>query len=97
MAGGICSFLKSCVAVVDQFIGKDQVAELRELAEFGMAHGGGAGGATILDFPSGALSFGEKFIDVHQVGLILVASSRNCKCTCLCTFVRVFVCVRARV
>ena len=37
------------------------------LAEFGMQHGGGAGGATIMDLPSGALSLGEQFIDLHQV------------------------------
>jgi len=32
-----------------------------------MKNGGGAGGATIMDLPSGALSYGEQFIDVHQV------------------------------
>mmetsp|Transcript_56348 Transcript_56348/g.138298 ORF Transcript_56348/g.138298 Transcript_56348/m.138298 type:complete len:325 (-) Transcript_56348:28-1002(-) len=53
--------------VISNFIQYDQIKELRDLAEFGMTHGGGAGGATILDFPSGALSYGEKFIDVHQV------------------------------
>mmetsp|Transcript_14283 Transcript_14283/g.48846 ORF Transcript_14283/g.48846 Transcript_14283/m.48846 type:complete len:191 (+) Transcript_14283:430-1002(+) len=32
-----------------------------------MKHGGGAGGATILDFPSGALSRGNQFINLHQL------------------------------
>ena len=29
--------------------------------------GGGAGGATILDFPSGALSKGDQFVSLHQM------------------------------
>ena len=34
------------------------------LARAGMSMGGGAGGPTILDLQSGALSFEDKFIDV---------------------------------
>jgi hypothetical protein len=54
-------------AVVDRFIKPEEGKKLRELAEFAMKYGGGAGGATIFDLPSGALSYGEQFIDVHQV------------------------------
>ena len=32
-----------------------------------MQNGGGAGGATIMDLPSGALSFGNQFINLHAL------------------------------
>lgn len=50
--------------VVDNFTTPDEIASLRALAERGMALGGGAGGPTILDLQSGALSLGDKFVDV---------------------------------
>lgn len=50
--------------VMDGFASAAEVDALRALAARGMALGGGAGGPTILDLQSGALSYGEKFIDV---------------------------------
>ena len=43
------------------------MSALRAIAARGMALGGGAGGPTILDLQSGALSFGDKFVDVWSV------------------------------
>jgi hypothetical protein len=60
-----CSPTTSCGRlVVDDFASASEVRALRKLAERGMALGGGAGGPTILDLQSGALSYGDKFIDV---------------------------------
>lgn len=35
----------------------------------GFALGGSSGGASILDLHSGALSFGEKFVNIHSIEL----------------------------
>ena len=51
--------------VVDNFASAEEVAALRAIADRGMALGGGAGGPTILDLQSGAVSYGDKFIDVY--------------------------------
>ena len=53
--------------VVDDFATAQEVDALREIADRGMALGGGAGGPTILDLTSGALSYGDKFVDVWSV------------------------------
>jgi hypothetical protein len=50
--------------VLDDFATAEEAAALLAIAEKGMALGGGAGGPTILDLQSGALSYGDKFIDV---------------------------------
>ena len=50
--------------VLDDFIDAAHAEQLRALAARGMSLGGGAGGPTILDFASGALSLGENFVDV---------------------------------
>lgn len=50
--------------VIDEFASSAEVNELRAIAQRGMALGGGAGGPTILDLQSGALSYRDKFIDV---------------------------------
>ena len=50
--------------VVDNFASAAEVEALRGIADRGMALGGGAGGPTILDLQSGALSYQDKFIDV---------------------------------
>lgn len=71
-------------AVQRGFISTKEAKDLRALADFGMKNGGGAGGATIMDLPSGALSYGEQFIDIHQVA----ASPQNqpvIYCPCLHT------------
>lgn len=59
---------KSCGhLVVDDFATSNEVDALRAIAARGMALGGGAGGPTILDLQSGALSYGDKFVDVWSV------------------------------
>lgn len=50
--------------VLDGFLSQSEVAALRKVAERGMSLGGGAGGPTILDLQSGALSLEDTFIDV---------------------------------
>ena len=50
--------------IVDQFATAKEVEALVAIAERGMQLGGGSGGPTILDLVSGALSYGDKFIDV---------------------------------
>lgn len=50
--------------VLDDFASADEVDAMLALARRGMALGGGAGGPTILDLHSGALSRGDKFVDV---------------------------------
>lgn len=50
--------------VIENFATPGEVDALRALADRGMALGGGAGGPTILDLQSGALSYQDKFIDV---------------------------------
>ena len=62
-----CSPLKCARVVIDDFVTQDECSKIIQLAEFGMAKGGGAGGATILDLPSGALSYGDQFINLHQM------------------------------
>ena len=53
--------------VYDSFASAEEVSALRAIAARGMALGGGAGGPTILDLQSGALSLGDKFVDVWSV------------------------------
>lgn len=62
-----CSPKKCGRFVMDSVVSKDEAKGLRELAEKGMSHGGGSGGATILDLHSGALSFGDKFINIYSL------------------------------
>jgi hypothetical protein len=50
--------------VLDSFASPDEVHDLRAIASAGMAHGGGAGGPTVLDLSSGALSLGTNFISL---------------------------------
>jgi len=50
--------------VIDDFATPEETAALLAIARRGMAMGGGAGGPTILDMASGALSRGDKFIDM---------------------------------
>jgi hypothetical protein len=53
--------------VVDNFASAVEVEALRGISARAMALGGGAGGPTILDLQSGALSYGDKFVDVWSV------------------------------
>ncbi|XP_064646577.1 2-oxoglutarate and iron-dependent oxygenase domain-containing protein 3-like [Lineus longissimus] len=59
---------KSCGRVVmDSVITQDEAAKLQDIAKRGLALGGSNGGASILDLHSGALSAGDKFVDVFRV------------------------------
>ena len=53
--------------VMDSVISKQEAKSLRKLAEKGMSHGGGSGGATILDLHSGALSVNDKFVNIYAL------------------------------
>jgi len=52
-------------AVRDGLFLQTDLKHMRDIAEKGMKHGGGKGGATILDLHSGALSYGDQFINLH--------------------------------
>ena len=72
------SEFKACIPkkcgrfVMDSIVSKQEAKSLRKLAEKGMSHGGGSGGATILDLHSGALSVGDKFVNIYTL-----AAKRN--------------------
>lgn len=57
-------------SVFDSFATPSEIEALRSIASAGMAHGGGAGGPTILDLHSGALSLDTKFISIwHKLNV----------------------------
>lgn len=64
---------KSCLprkcgrCVMDHLFDGTIVNKLRAIAEKGLAQGGSNGGASILDLHSGALSKGNKFINIYQL------------------------------
>lgn len=59
---------KKCGRVIqDHLFEKRDILYLKELAIHGMQHGGGSGGATILDLHSGALSYKDKFVDIYKL------------------------------
>lgn len=53
--------------VIDTLIDDAEVNVLLEMAKYGLSFGGSAGGASILDLHSGALSKGEEFISIFKV------------------------------
>jgi len=62
---------KKCGRVVqDHLFEKQDLDYLVELVKRGMNYGGGNGGATILDLHSGALSYGDKFINIYKMDKI---------------------------
>ncbi|EDO41203.1 predicted protein [Nematostella vectensis] len=64
---------KSCVpkkcgrAVMDDVVSFEEAVYLADLAKRGMKHGGSSGGPTILDLHSGALTYGEKFVNIYTL------------------------------
>ena len=62
-----CSPKKCGRVVMDGLVSQDEAAELVALAKKGMAHGGSAGGPTILDLHSGALTLGKKFVNIYKI------------------------------
>lgn len=59
---------KSCGRVVmDNLVTEEEALYLLGVAKKGLAFGGSNGGASILDLHSGALSMGEKFVDIYKI------------------------------
>lgn len=52
---------------MDHVVTSEEVEGLLNLFQKGLALGGGSGGASILDLHSGALSKGDKFVDIYSV------------------------------
>lgn len=52
--------------IVDDLVSVDESHKMLSLAKKGLSKGGGAGGASILDLHSGALSHGEQFINLYK-------------------------------
>ncbi|XP_023341086.1 2-oxoglutarate and iron-dependent oxygenase domain-containing protein 3-like isoform X1 [Eurytemora carolleeae] len=51
--------------LVDNLVSTAEAHALLDIAKKGLSKGGGAGGASILDLHSGALSYGENFINLY--------------------------------
>ena len=62
-----CSPKKCGRVVMDGIINSDESEKLLNIALKGMSYGGSAGGPTILDLHSGALTRGQKFINIYKV------------------------------
>ncbi|KAK3590952.1 hypothetical protein CHS0354_034524 [Potamilus streckersoni] len=59
---------KHCRRVVmDNLVSEEEAAYLLGIAKKGLQFGGSSGGASILDLHSGALSKGDKFVNIYQV------------------------------
>ncbi|KAL3875793.1 hypothetical protein ACJMK2_033709 [Sinanodonta woodiana] len=59
---------KHCRRVVmDNLVSEEEAAYLLGIAKKGLQFGGSSGGASILDLHSGALSKGDKFINIYRV------------------------------
>ena len=61
-----CAPKKCGRCVMDNLFDAEDIRSLRRIAERGLALGGSNGGASILDLHSGALSKGDKFINIYQ-------------------------------
>ncbi|XP_039262518.2 2-oxoglutarate and iron-dependent oxygenase domain-containing protein 3-like [Styela clava] len=62
-----CTPIKTCGRFVrDNIVSDEEVEQLLALAKRGFAHGGSDGGASILDLHSGALSMGERFVNIYK-------------------------------
>ena len=59
-----CSPRQCGKVVLDNFASSEETAALRAIAARGMSMAGGAGGPTIMDMASGALSHKDKFVDM---------------------------------
>lgn len=61
-----CTPIKTCSRIVtDSVVDLEEASMLLNIAKRGLAHGGSNGGASILDLHSGALSMGEKFVNIY--------------------------------
>lgn len=62
-----CTPIKTCGRIVtDNIITSEDAIRLLGIAKRGLSHGGSNGGASILDLHSGALSMGEKFVNIYS-------------------------------
>ncbi|XP_065836391.1 2-oxoglutarate and iron-dependent oxygenase domain-containing protein 3-like [Oscarella lobularis] len=53
--------------IMDRLIEPNEISSLKALLQKGMSLGGSSGGPTILDLHSGALTKGDKFVDVYKL------------------------------
>ena len=60
-----CSPAKCGRMITDTLVDEGEANQLLVLAKKGLSQGGGAGGASILDLHSGALSKGQGFVSVY--------------------------------
>lgn len=61
-----CSPKTFCGRIVsDNIVTLEEVGKLLDIAKRGFSHGGSYGGASILDLHSGALSKGDKFVNIY--------------------------------
>ena len=62
-----CTPIKTCgYKVIDGLFTENEVKTLKGLLLRGMAYGGSKGGASVLDLHSGALSMGDKFVNIYK-------------------------------
>jgi len=62
----VCLPLKCGRFITDDIVRAEEAHKLLDVAKKGLAKGGGSGGASILDLHSGALSHGDKFINLYK-------------------------------
>jgi len=62
----VCLPAKCGRFIMDDLISVEEAHKMLALAKKGLSKGGGAGGASILDLHSGALSHGEQFINLYK-------------------------------
>ncbi len=72
--GNYDQFAKSCrpvqcgVFVADDFVSEREIELIRELVDFALKQtGGGSGPPSIVDFKSGAVSSGTKFVNIYKM------------------------------
>jgi len=62
----VCLPAKCGRFIIDELVTVPEAHKLLNLAKKGLAKGGGNGGASILDLHSGALSHGDKFVNLYK-------------------------------
>jgi len=62
----VCLPAKCGRFIIDELVSVDEAHKLLSLAKKGLSKGGGNGGASILDLHSGALSHGDRFINLYK-------------------------------
>lgn len=62
-----CKPRKCARVVMDNLVTEEEASFLLGVAKKGMSYGGSKGGASILDLHSGALSMGDKFVNIYRI------------------------------